>query len=174
MRYLLNTKPAAGAGTDTVFYLSYLPLGSKVASTVWVVYRAVHVMAPWPQFYAALINDPNDHPFLIFVESNTKGSSFSIYKVDLAKRLADASPQLNPERKEEWPRPAEALSSVSYGISKTEVLSGCYFSAIDAAWKNNTITVEARRNPEVCGSLLTSFDVNSAKWADVQRSDTGK
>jgi hypothetical protein len=174
LRYGLNTKPAAGADSDTVFYLSYQPRGSKTASTVWIGYRTVHFAAPSPIFVATLIDDPNEHPFLIFLESHATGASLAVYKVDLEKPLGEAPPILDNERREEWPQPAAPLSSLTYGLSKQEAMNSCVANAIHAEWKSNTITLRAHRDPEVCGSLLTALDVLAKKWSTVHTEQTSK
>jgi hypothetical protein len=165
LRYTMHTKPAAGADSNRVFYVVVSGGGPGLDSLIWLTYENVQeFVSPKAVFSANLLATGQDMGYLVMAKSIGTETLFRLYDLDLKKHAGSLPLHLDPERKEEWPKPAEPRSEVSYSEPSG---TGCTVASIEVLSEHDNLLVRAHREPSGCALLQTTFDPHSQRWSKV-------
>jgi hypothetical protein len=165
LRYTMNTKPAAGADSNRVFYVMVSGGYPGSDRLIWLTYENVpEFVSPKPIFSANLLATGQDVGYLVMAKSIGTETLFRLYNLDLKKQAGSLPLHLDPERKEEWPTPAEPRSEVSYSEPPG---TGCTVASIEVLSEAGNLLVRIHREPSGCAPLQTTFDPHSQRWSKV-------
>jgi hypothetical protein len=172
LRYILYTKPAAGADSNLAFYVRVTSDDDSNSSVAWVIYEtAPEFMNPKPIFKAALHAGERTKftkPWLALTEEMGDETMLKMYEIDYTKQITKTPLSLDPERKEEWPTPSQPRSSISY---KDAPRIACNVSNIAFSVSVERALVRAHREPKGCTPLEAVFDSQKGSWSkpDLER-----
>ena len=171
LRYILNTKPAAGASNNLMFYLVTGEPGSSNRKVVWLTYGASpDNVRPQAIFSAGVHAMPaRNSAYVAVAKALDAAVDFTAYRVDPSKAVADFPLILDPELREGWPPPSQPESTTSYKPAEHSfcVVGSLEMSAVQTGDQPG-FTIRAIRQPlNMCGPLRITFHPDSRRWSEV-------
>jgi hypothetical protein len=167
LRYILNTKPAAGAGNNLMFYLVTGEPGQPNRKVVWLTYGASSEKVQPQAIYSASVHPMPSLGSAYVAVAKAQGAAvdFHAYRVDLTKSIASFPLVLDTELREGWPAPSSPEASMTY---KPAERTFCVVASLELSTDQQRLAIRAVRQPiSMCGPLRVTFQPDSRRWSDV-------